>query len=84
MLELTPKAGPAIYFGLDYIPMEWANAPILEEMGVLGKAPKWLGKLGFKSWPLPTSTRINFNFGLAFNLGSKYVNPKKEKKSKNN
>lgn len=84
MLELTPKAGPAIYFGLDYFPMEWANAPILEEMGVLGEAPEWLGKFGFETWPLPTSTRINFNFGLAFNLGSKYVNPKKEKKSKNN
>ena len=80
MLELTPKAGPAIYFGLDYFPMEWAHAPILEDY--LGQAPEFLGKFGFETWALPTSTRLNFNFGLAFNLGSKYVNPKKEKKNK--
>ena len=81
MLELTPKAGPSIYFGLDYFPMEWANAPLLEN--TLGEAPSILSKFGFETWPLPTSTNINFNFGLAFNLGSKYVNPKKAKKNKN-
>ena len=81
MLELTPKAGPSIYFGLDYFPMEWTHAPLLEDY--FGEAPAVLSKFGFETWPLPTSTNINFNFGLAFNLGSKYVNPKKAKKNKN-
>lgn len=80
VLEFTPKAGPCLFVGLDYFPMEWAHAPILES--VLGEAPEFLSKFGFETWAVPTSTRFNFNFGLAFNLGSKYVNPKKEKKTK--
>ncbi len=80
VLEFTPKAGPCLFVGLDYFPMEWAHAPILESM--LGQAPEFLGQFGFKTWAVPTSCRINMNFGLAFNLGSKHVNPKKEKKSK--
>lgn len=80
VLEFTPKAGPCLFVGLDYFPMEWANAPILES--VLGEAPELLGKFGFETWAVPTSTRFNLNFGLAFNLGSKYVNPKKERKTK--
>jgi hypothetical protein len=81
VLELTPKAGPCLFVGMDYFPMEWAHAPVLESM--LGEAPQMLGKFGFKTWAVPTSTRINLNFGLSFNLGSKHVNPKKEKKTKN-
>ena len=81
VLELTPKAGPCLFVGMDYFPMEWAHAPILESM--LGEAPQMLAKFGFKTWAVPTSTRINLNFGLSFNLGSKHVNPKKEKKTKN-
>ncbi len=80
MLEFTPKAGPCLFLGMDYFPMEWANAPLLES--VLGEAPGLFKSMGFKTWTVPTSTRFNFNFGLAFNLGSKYVNPKKEKKNK--
>ena len=80
MLELTPKAGPCLYLGVDYFPVEWAHVPLLED--VMGAAPEILKKFGFETWALPTSTRLNFNFGIAFNLGSKYVNPKKEKKNK--
>ena len=80
MLEFTPKAGPCLFLGMDYFPMEWASAPLLES--VLGEAPGLFKSMGFKTWTVPTSTRFNFNFGLAFNLGSKYVNPKKEKKNK--
>ena len=80
MLELTPKAGPSLYFGFDYFPMEVAPAPILD--GVLGELPAFMNSMGFEAWPFPTSTRFNFNFGLAINLGSKYVNPKKEKKNR--
>ena len=80
MLEFTPKAGPCLFLGMDYFPMEWASAPLLES--VLGEAPSLFKSMGFKTWTVPTSTRFNFNFGLAFNLGSKYVNPKKEKKNK--
>ncbi len=32
MLELTPKYGPCIYFGVDYFPVEWFKAP--ENLGV--------------------------------------------------
>ena len=82
VLEFTPKAGPCFFLGMDYVPMEFVNAPLLED--ILGASPGLLSMLGVKttSWALPTSTRFNFNFGLAFNLGSKYVNPKKEKKNK--
>lgn len=39
-----------------------------------------LNRFGLKGVPLPMSTRLNMNFGFAFNIGSKYVNPKKDKK----
>lgn len=83
VIEFTPKAGPCLFLGMDYVPMEFVNAPILED--VLGQSPGLLRMLGLKttSWALPTSSRFNMNFGFAFNLGSKYVNPKKEKKNKN-
>ncbi len=82
VLEFTPKAGPCIFLGMDYVPMEFVNAPILEE--ILGRAPGLLNVIGVEttSWALPTSSRFNMNFGFAFNLGSKHVNPKKEKKNK--
>ena len=82
MLEFTPKAGPCFFLGMDYVPMEFVNAPLLED--ILGASPGLLSMLGVKttSWALPTSSRFNMNFGLAFNLGSKHVNPKKEKKNK--
>ena len=83
VIEFTPKAGPCFFLGMDYVPMEFVNAPLLED--VLGQSPGLLRMLGLKttSWALPTSSRFNMNFGFAFNLGSKYVNPKKEKKNKN-
>ena len=80
VLEFTPKAGPCLFLGMDYIPMEWAKAPILEE---LVGAPTLFNMMGLETYMLPTSTRFNLNFGLAFNLGSKHVNPKPEKKVKN-
>ena len=84
VFELTPKAGPCFFIGMDYIPMEWVNAPLLED--TLGQSPGLLSMLGVKtsSWALPTSSRFNMNFGFAFNLGSKHVNPKKEKSKKTN
>ena len=80
VIELTPKAGPTLFIGMDYFPMEWASAPIAES--ILGEAPDMFRKMGFKTWTLPTSTRFNLNFGISMNLGSKYVNPRKEKKNK--
>lgn len=80
MLELTPKAGPSIYFGVDYFPMQVAAAPLLEDY--LGGSTGIFRSLGFDTVVLPTSMRFNFNFGIAMNLGSKYVNPKKEKKNR--
>ena len=80
IFELTPKAGPTFYIGGDYLPMEFAKAPLLE--GVLGEFPLQIPAKGLTTWALPTSMRFNLNFGFAFNLGSKYANPKKEKKNK--
>lgn len=78
MLELTPKAGPSLYLGVDYFPMEYAPAPLAEEL--LGDgAASMFKSMGFSTVLLPTSTRLNFCFGIAMNLGSKYVNPKKNK-----
>ena len=78
VLEFTPKVGPCLFVGVDYLPMEWINAPILED--VLGQSPGIMKMLGVNtsSWALPTSSRFNMNFGIAFNVGSKHVNPKKE------
>lgn len=77
MIELTPKAGPSLYFGFDYIPMELAEAPILEDM--FDGVADMFKAVGFNTVVLPTSMRFNFNFGIAMNLGSKHVNPKKNK-----
>ena len=84
ILEFTPKVGPCLFLGMDYIPMEWVNAPILENL--LGESPGIMNMVGVKtsSWALPTSSRFNMNFGIAFNVGSKHVNPKKEKSKKTN
>jgi hypothetical protein len=80
IFELTPKAGPTFYIGGDYLTMEFVKAPILEDM--LGEFPLQLPAQGLTTWVIPTSMRLNLNFGFAFNLGSKYANPKKEKKNK--
>ena len=77
ILELTPKVGPAFYIGCDYFPMELYENMLLEEW--LGETPDILKSYGFSSWPCPTTLNFNLNFGLAFNLGSKYANPKKNK-----
>ena len=65
VLEFTPRVGPCLFIGMDYIPLEWANARML-----------------LNSLALPTSSRFNVNFGIAFNVGSKYVDLKKEKPKK--
>ena len=80
MIELTPKVGPTIYLGGDYLPMEFAQVPLLEN--TLGEFPLQLPAKGLTTWAIPTSMRLNLNFGIAFNLGSKYANPKKVKKIK--
>ncbi|MBE6251630.1 MAG: hypothetical protein E7111_08300 [Bacteroidales bacterium] len=84
VLELTPKWGPCLFVGVDYFPMEWINAPILED--ILGESPGLLNMIGIKttSWAVPMSSRFNLNFGIAMNLGSKHLNPKKEIKEKKN
>ena len=80
MLELTPKAGPTIYFGGDYFPVEYARVPMAESL--LGEMPLQVPQVNLTDWILPTSSRFNLCFGIAFNMGSKYVNPKKEKKNR--
>lgn len=65
VLQISPKAGPALYLGFDYLPYAFAPAPIM------GEAPSFLQSMGFDSMILPMSLRLNFHFGLAFNLGAK-------------
>ncbi len=64
MLELTPRVGPSIYFGFDYIPVEWMKGP--DEYGQLIS-----DSLGVDFPYLPTSMRFNCHFGLAFAIGGK-------------
>ena len=82
IFEFTPKAGPTLYLGCDYFPAVYVDAPILED--VLGEAPSFIKPvtdyLGVDTWPMITNVNFNFNFGIAFNMGSKHVNPKKDKK----
>ncbi len=64
MLELTPRVGPSIYFGFDYIPVEWMKGP--DEYGQLIS-----DSLGVDFPYLPTSMRFNCHVGLAFAIGGK-------------
>ena len=70
ILEFTPKIGPAFYIGCDYFPVRYAAYPLGEAASIL------------KNIPVPMSYRMNLNLGFSFNMGSKHVNPKKEKKTK--
>lgn len=65
MMEFTPKVGPTLYFGCDYFPSRYAmlSMPNIFTIDI----------------PFPMSWRLNMNFGMAFNLGSKHVNPKRVK-----
>lgn len=68
ILEFTPRIGPAFYIGCDYIPAEWA--PLGFDIDAL---PDFITKV-------PTSLRLNLNFGIAFHTGGKTTkNPKKPK-----
>lgn len=69
MLEFTPKVGPTLYIGADYIPVAFAKAPIVENWA---EAPSFLQSLGLDTWALPLGLRLNLNFGMSFTLGSKY------------
>lgn len=65
ILEFTPKAGPSLFIGADYIPISWTKAPI-----VLGNGPHNA---------LPLSYRLNLHFGIAMHVGSKYLKNEKKK-----
>lgn len=60
ILELTPKVGPTFRIGADYIFYEYARTPYLEENFMIPILP--VGR-----------TSLNFNFGIAFNIGSRYA-----------
>ncbi len=64
MLELTPRVGPSIYFGFDYVPVEWMKGP--DEYGRLLN-----DSLGLDFPYLPASMRFNCHLGLAFAIGGK-------------
>ena len=62
ILEFTPKVGPAFRVGMDYIFYDFYKAPILANLGV----PEMISYL-------PSgNVRLNFSFGCALNLGSRY------------
>lgn len=79
ILEFTPKVGPTFYIGADYIPAQYMVTDLMND--AIGEdVLSILNRFGLKGVPLPMSTRFKMNFGFAFNIGSKYVNPKKDKK----
>lgn len=63
VIEITPKAGPNIYIGCDYVPLAVAEAPMF------GEAPSFLKMMGFESMIIPMSLRLNLHFGMSFALG---------------
>ena len=69
IVEITPKAGLTLYLGGDYLPYAFAEAPILENY--LG-APTMMNSIGYQTWMLPMSLRMNLNFGIGLTFGSKY------------
>ena len=68
ILEFTPKVGPTLYIGTDYMPMAFAKAPLMDDS--LGT--DFPDALGLDGWYLPMGLRLNVNFGMSFTLGSKY------------
>ena len=69
LLELTPKAGFNLYVGCDYLPGEWIPAPMLDGMMQM---PQVLVDKGYEHMHIPSSLRLNLQFGLSLALGSKY------------
>ena len=69
IIEITPKTGLSLYLGGDYLPYAFAEVPMLEDM--LG-APTIMNNLGYDTWMLPMSYRLNLNFGIGLTFGSKY------------
>lgn len=69
IIEFTPKVGPCLFVGMDYIPTEYAKLTILESLIEDEELAPLVQRLA-----VPTSTRFNVCFGLSFNLGSKHVN----------
>ena len=69
LLELTPKAGFNLYVGCDYLPGEWIPAPMLDDMIQM---PQVLVDKGYEHMLIPSSYRLNLQFGLSLALGSKY------------
>lgn len=59
IMEFTPRVGPALYIGCDYIPLEFAPASFVPMFNML-----------------PTSMKLNVNFGLAFHMGGKTTKSK--------
>ena len=74
IMEFTPKIGPCLFIGMDYIPMEYAKLTILESMIEDEDMAQLASMIS-----MPTSTRFNMCFGLSFNLGSKHVNSRGER-----
>lgn len=68
IFQFTPKFGPAFYFGCDYLPLAWAEAPILNDM--IGTS--MFEMLGYENVIIPMTYKLNFNFGMTFALGSKH------------
>ena len=61
IMEFTPKIGPTLYIGADYLPVEFA--PLGMDIDALNSMITHL----------PTSWRMNLNFGLALHTGSKHL-----------
>ena len=74
IMEFTPKVGPCLFVGMDYIPVEMAKLTILESMIEDEEMAQLASMVS-----IPTSTRFNLCFGMSFNLGSKHVNSRGER-----
>lgn len=62
VLELTPRVGPALRIGTDYVFFQYIETPYLNR------------KLGTYIPMLPSGrSSLNLNIGLAFNLGSRHM-----------
>jgi hypothetical protein len=62
ILEVTPKAGMNFFIGGDYLPTEWASAPILDGLITM---PDFLVQKGHAHPYLPMSYRFNLHFGMS-------------------
>lgn len=69
IFEFTPRSGLNFHIGLDYLPVAWTPAPILDDMLEM---PDYFVQKGHVHPYLPLSMRLNLQFGMSMVFKSRH------------